>query len=275
MNIFYIPDPEPFWFVGSELLADLFHAEIAKVNELGEQHGQIARLFDFPEASVSQRRLCFAVLAHGKVLEIISELFASRYEPSPPMSEEESRALNLTGGLPASDAPDWVLEMDRVVDRLAVHLKDALPDPLRRESYNAVDPVQMSAIESAAKTLDTVENLRTWIEGVLDQQMLRLLRRWTPVTAERESPKPKHWLKGTQGLTRKADLSRYLHGLTEKQQLAASLKWEYGLGLSEIASRMGISRKTTIEHIDAARRKIDQATSNEKHKPDLAKSTKP
>ena len=80
-----------------------------------------------------------------------------------------------------------------------------------------------------------------------------------------EPKKPKHWLKGTVGLgQKKADLSRYMHGLTDKQQLAASLKWEYELGLTEIASRMGLDRKTAYEHIEAAQRKIDQARSNEK-----------
>jgi hypothetical protein len=43
--------------------------------------------------------------------------------------------------------------------------------------------------------------------------------------------------KGTEGLVRKADLSQYMHNLTERQQLAFSLKYEYELGLEEIASR--------------------------------------
>jgi DNA-directed RNA polymerase specialized sigma24 family protein len=81
--------------------------------------------------------------------------------------------------------------------------------------------------------------------------------------------KPKDWLKGTQGLgQKKADLSRYLHGLTDKQQLAASLKWEYGLGLSEIASRMGVDRKTAYEHIEAAKKRMDEVRSSEKRDPE-------
>ncbi|MGA2483340.1 MAG: hypothetical protein ABSF92_09495 [Candidatus Acidiferrales bacterium] len=84
---------------------------------------------------------------------------------------------------------------------------------------------------------------------------------------------PKHWLKGFEGLgPPKTDLSQYMHNLTEKQQLAASLKWEYGLGLAEIASRMGINRKTADEHIEAAKRKIDEALSSEKRKAHRAKS---
>ena len=65
---------------------------------------------------------------------------------------------------------------------------------------------------------------------------------------------------------RKADFSQYMHNLTEKQQLAFSLKFEYELGLAEIASRMGLDRKTAYEHIEAAKRRIDQTRSNEKSK---------
>jgi len=89
-----------------------------------------------------------------------------------------------------------------------------------------------------------------------------------------EAKKQKHWSKGTKGLVqKKADLSRYMQGLTEKQQLAASLNWEYGLGLTEIASRMGIDRKTAAGHIDAATRKIPQVLSSEKRKGQRAKNT--
>jgi hypothetical protein len=83
----------------------------------------------------------------------------------------------------------------------------------------------------------------------------------------------KHGLKGTEGLVRKIDASRYMHNLTEKQQLAFSLKYEYGLGLADIASRMGLDRKTAYEHIEAAKKKIDEAQSNERSKARRAKDT--
>jgi len=71
--------------------------------------------------------------------------------------------------------------------------------------------------------------------------------------------------KGTEGLVhKKADLSQYMDNLTEKQRLAFSLRFEYGLTLAEVASRMGIDRKTAFEHVEAAGRKIDQARSSGK-----------
>ncbi len=88
-----------------------------------------------------------------------------------------------------------------------------------------------------------------------------------------EPKKPKYWLKGTEGLTRKADLSRYKQGLTEKQELAFSLRYEYQVGPAEVAARMGIDRKTAHEHIEAANRKIKQLHSSEKRKANRAKST--
>jgi DNA-directed RNA polymerase specialized sigma24 family protein len=89
-------------------------------------------------------------------------------------------------------------------------------------------------------------------------------------TGQRNS-RPKNWLKGTEGLVRKADFSPYMSGLTEKQQLAFSLKYEYELGLTEIASRMGLNHKTAYDHIEAAKRKVDQTISSERRKATRAK----
>jgi hypothetical protein len=85
--------------------------------------------------------------------------------------------------------------------------------------------------------------------------------------------KPKHWLKGVEGLIRKADLSQYKRGLTERQELAFSLKYEYQVRPAEIAARMGIDRKTANEHIEAADRKIKQLHSSETRKANSAKNT--
>jgi Sigma-70, region 4 len=81
-------------------------------------------------------------------------------------------------------------------------------------------------------------------------------------------------LTGVEGLVgKKIDMSQYMHKLTDKQQLAFSLKYEYGLGLTEIASRMEVDRKTAYEHIEAAKRKIDQTRSSEKSKAHRSKNT--
>ena len=83
---------------------------------------------------------------------------------------------------------------------------------------------------------------------------------------EDRKPKPRS-PKGFEGLShKKADLSKYTDVLTEKQAMAFSLKYEYGLQLSEIASRMAVDRKTAYEHIESANRKIQQAYSNERRK---------
>jgi hypothetical protein len=82
----------------------------------------------------------------------------------------------------------------------------------------------------------------------------------------------KHQRKGTEGLSKKvSDFSKYMDGLTEKQQLGFSLRLEYRLPLTEVASRMGIDRKTAYEHFLAASKKIDEARSNEKRNAKHAK----
>lgn len=178
-DIAYVPDdPQPFWFVDSKLTGDLLRAEIAKVNGLVEQYPQIRSFFGVPESTVSQRGLCFTLLAHRKVLDVIYDRFASFYEDSPSLGEEESRALQSTNGLVTADAPDWTLEMNRVAELLPSHIFFALPQSLRAGGYNTNDAAQMKIIESTADSLRSVERLQTLIEGVIDQQLARLTRRW-------------------------------------------------------------------------------------------------
>ena len=98
-----------------------------------------------------------------------------------------------------------------------------------------------------------------------------------PTIQVRKSESGKHKgltreFKGTEGLGRKvSDFSKYMDGLTEKQQLAFSLRLEYRLPLTEVASRMGIDRKTAYEHFLAASKKIDETRSNEKRRAKHAK----
>ena len=60
--------------------------------------------------------------------------------------------------------------------------------------------------------------------------------------------------------------------MTDKQRLAFSLKYEYALRLTAIASRMGIDRTTVREHLDAANRKLEHNRAFEKRKTNRSKS---
>ncbi|MHB8486051.1 MAG: hypothetical protein ACYDCM_10025 [Candidatus Acidiferrales bacterium] len=96
----------------------------------------------------------------------------------------------------------------------------------------------------------------------------------TGIEQTAKSKKQMYWLKGFEGLGPKvANLSYYTHALTEKQQMAFSLKNEYQLKPAEVASRMGIDRSTMYEHLDAANKKINEAYSNERRKARLAKNS--
>jgi hypothetical protein len=128
-DISYLPPPDPFWFANSELLKELFRFELSLINRLLTQHPELRSLLDTSVATVSDRRICFTVLAHRKVLEMIDEMFADRYE-NPSLTGEESDAVKATSNLVAGDAPDWVLEMDRIVEQLPNHLFSALPQAL-------------------------------------------------------------------------------------------------------------------------------------------------
>jgi len=263
-------DGEPLWFPGDELLTSVLHAEISAVMQLLAKHPDLPDLFDTPDVTVPQRNICFALLAHRKLIETISNTLAGRQE-QPALNEAESHTLHCIYSLVADDAPAWALEMQRVIDRLPAHIYASLPEPLRRGGYNPDDAEQMQAIESAKKTLSSVEQIQALTGRVFDQQLHRLTRRWSaagPPQAQELPGAKANRLKGTEGLVSKNDLSRYaqyMDHLTEKQHLAFVLKFQYELGLAEIAQRMGgIDRKTADEHIKAAYKKVEQARSNEK-----------
>jgi hypothetical protein len=173
VDILNLPPPEPFWFVNSELLEELFRVELSLISCLLVQHPELRSLLDTPVATVSDRKTCFTVLAHRKVLDMISEMFAARYE-EPSLSDEESNAASATSDLVPSDAPDWVLDMDRLVERLPSHLFGALPQALRTGGFSQNSAAQMEAI----RRLSTIGQLQTLIETVFDQQLGRLEERW-------------------------------------------------------------------------------------------------
>lgn len=129
----------------------------------------------------------------------------------------------------------------------------------------------MHAIQSAMDTLSDVQRLQALTERVLDQQSQRLMRRWsvavTPITLAQKPQvtKVKRTNKGFEGLHRKkANYSKYMDGLTEKHQQVFSLRYEYGLTVTEIASRLGIDRSTVYEHIGAIDKKLQQFASSKK-----------
>jgi hypothetical protein len=210
---------------------------------------------------------------------MIDELLTSRYEQSPALDEIESSTFHRTLSLVPADAPSWVLEMGSIIELLPQRMVQALPGPLQTEGWYTTNGEKDEAKHSASVSLSTVEQIQRFTQQVLDQQWKRFAARWPSVAASSiaqgqttEGKRPKHWLKGTKGLARKADLSQWKQGLTDKQELALSLKYEYELGLAEIASRMGLDRKTAYEHIKAAELKVNQAHSADRRAANRAKS---
>ena len=65
---------------------------------------------------------------------------------------------------------------------------------------------------------------------------------------------------------KRMDLSDYLDQarLTDRQRECASLRHEYGFTVTAIADRLGVSRPTVDEHLEAAERKIELARAKDK-----------
>lgn len=260
----------PFWFASEELLTELLRDEIHLLKQLFAKHLKLREYFDFPEATVSQRSACFFALAHRNLMGAIYEVFAGRWQQSPSQGDDEKNVLMWTQNLFAGDAPPWVLEMNEVAELLPSRIYDALPEPLRRGvGFGVSNSPEAETISAAARELSDVQEIQALCRKVIDQQLPRLKRRWSAAISAKKSS---HYLKGKAGLERKADLSQYMQGMTDKQQLAFSLKYEYGLRPTEIARRMGIDRTTVNEHLDAANRNLNQNRSFEKRKANLSKS---
>lgn len=124
-------DSTPFWFANSELLTEVWHAEIKVIIHLLAKFPDLPKFFDAPEATISQRTACFELLAHRKVVGTIEENFLGLYLDPPSLSEEESSAYKPSLNLFSSDAAPWVLEMNEVAERLPTRINGALPEPLR------------------------------------------------------------------------------------------------------------------------------------------------
>ena len=111
--------------------------------------------------------------------------------------------------------------------------------------------------------LETVRNEEIAAAGAIPTEQVSAERR------DSKSRRPRDF----EGLPQKTiDLSRYMVDLTEKQRTAFSLKYEYGRGLEEIASRMNLIRKTAYEHIELANKKVRELRSREKHQANRAKN---
>lgn len=187
-DTFYIPDPRPFWFVPSELLFIALRAEIGVAGRLFEDHPELPHWFDNPETPTEERKICFAVAARCKVTFNMSDTIAGRYEPPSPLSGKETDTIQRINSLITSDAPAWVIEMDRVIERLPSHLRDALPEPLRGERSDGTNG-QLEAVNA----FSTQGHIQTFIQHVLDQQVERLSKRWSvalPLTREYPSGHP-------------------------------------------------------------------------------------
>jgi hypothetical protein len=165
-------------------------------------------------------------------------------------------------------APAWLFAVGLVVGIGPLKTKNVPP----RDSEEKLSAAHTRLLLKGARRvflwklgaeIETVRNEEIAAAGAIPAE---------PVSAERRERKSRQ-PKGFEGLPQKElDLSRYMVNLTEKQRAAFSLKYEYGLGLEEIASRMNLNRKTAYEHIEAANKKVGQLRSKEKRQANRAKS---
>jgi hypothetical protein len=175
-----LSDTNPFWLVSSELLGDVFRAELKAIARLFSNYPDLQKFLDAPQATIPQRTTCFELLVHRRIIEIISETLAARYENPLTFNEEETWALSRSANLVRSDAPAWVLEMNEVAEWLPARIHAAQPELLRDHVLYAIDPAKKeAAFRMVAETLGTVDQIQSLIARVSEEQLQRLTGRWS------------------------------------------------------------------------------------------------
>jgi hypothetical protein len=114
-------------------------------------------------------------------------------------------------------------------------------------------------LEQFGKSREFLEDLSKQLRKQADENSIRealhQLVGISSATAEPSEPQEQPTAdasKGFDGLGQKqTDLSQYFDAaeLTERQRECASLKWEYGLGVTEIARRLGLGHHSTVQEV--------------------------
>jgi predicted DNA-binding protein (UPF0251 family) len=134
-------------------------------------------------------------------------------------------------------------------------------DNAARKFYGSIISESLKKIEPMKIEMSAEEDQRGWERALLPWKVKRLEEEVNELRG-----RPKNRAKTKKLPQKKGDFSHLFDGakLTAKQKEVASLAWEYGLKPPEIANRLNVDRKTIHDHLSAAKRRINQATSNER-----------
>jgi len=185
------------------------------------------------------------------------------FVPGQPISVPILPTVEPSPSLAGWRAPAWLFQVSLALVGVG---------PLRTEHVPATDSEDKLGAAHTRLLLKGARRVFMWelnaaIESVWNEETAAAGAIRVEATDHNQTGCTKRSFKGVEGLGQKhQDLSQYMHKLTEKQQMAFSLKFEYELGLAQIALRMGLDRKTAYEHIEAAKRKVDHVRSAEKRK---------
>jgi DNA-binding CsgD family transcriptional regulator len=158
---------------------------------------------------------------------------------------------------------DWQLMLQSALSRIAVPTQQeaSLTPPIAGNDHGA-------GLAGANDTDGTSMHGTAVPSSALDSPVVPLSHESMTASPARAAQPDKSKLPA-----KTTDLSKYLDGaeLTDRQRECFSLKFEYGLRVSAIVNRLGLSRKTVDEHIAAAKRRIGWSQIREKQKANSAR----
>lgn len=140
---------------------------------------------------------------------------------------------------------DWQLNLNTALNRLATVTQQEVP------SKSGITEIHRLTVENKSHEGQLSVDVTSPNPNATSSSVTPSRQTTTERSQSSHADKPKLPAKTT-------DLPEYMDGagLTDRKRECFSLKFEYGLRVSEIVSRLRISRKTVDEHIAAAERRI-------------------
>jgi hypothetical protein len=160
-------DLGPIWAASSEVLGSLWLRHIRRLAQAIADHPELSQLFELPEATSEQRRLCFGLLAQREFLNLLAAEFFDRNEDPPNFQAEADAHLErfsqsdrfiVCGGWVTTYSPDWAMRADRAARDLPFALMAEMPE-LVRNQQTEMEPAEFQRLRAEALREEDLERM--------------------------------------------------------------------------------------------------------------------
>ena len=174
-------DIGPIWAVSDEFLGSLWLKHIRRLAQAIADHPELPQLFELPEATPEQRRLCFGLLAWREFLNLLAAEFFDRNDDPPSFQAEADAHLELfsqsdrftvCGGWVTTYSPDWAVRADRAARDLPFALMAEMPEWVRNEQTE-MEPAEFQRLRAEALREEDLERI---LNSAIEKIWIKLRR---------------------------------------------------------------------------------------------------